>query len=81
MFISYNYLEIPQKEMVTTKVATRTKAPASTVQIVLELLNPRVKIVNKEVIIVYQMLKRIKEEIEYKREKPITDRYQVTAKS
>ncbi|WP_438710712.1 hypothetical protein ACSTS3_18525 [Aquimarina muelleri] len=63
MFISYIHLDIDQKEVVNTKVAERTKAPVEIVQLTLELVNPRVKIVKTEVIIIYEMLKRIEEEV------------------
>lgn len=63
MFIPYIHLDTDQKEVVQTRVAIRTKAVVEIVEIALGLVNPRVKIVDTEVIIVYETLKRIEEEV------------------
>ncbi len=63
MFIPYIHLDTDQKEVVHNRVAIRTKAVVEIVEIALGLVNPRVKIVDAEVIIVYETLKRIEEEV------------------
>ena len=63
MFILYIHLDTDQKKVVHARVATRTKATVEVVVMALGLVNPRVKIVDAEVIIVYETLKRIEEEV------------------
>ena len=63
MFIPYIHLDTDQKKVVHTRVATRTKAAVEVVVMALGLVNPKVKIVGTEVIIVYETLKTLEKEV------------------
>ncbi|TSE03740.1 hypothetical protein [Aquimarina algiphila] len=63
MFIRYTQLGSIQKRMVDDKMAIRINAPKAVVKEVLKMINPLVKVIGKEVILMYDTLMRIEQEI------------------
>ncbi|WP_271784986.1 hypothetical protein [Aquimarina algiphila] len=61
LFIPYTQLDAAQKELVTSKIAEKTKAHQNIVHRILSQINPNIKIVEQEVILSYDMLVRISE--------------------
>ncbi|WP_271783269.1 hypothetical protein [Aquimarina algiphila] len=62
MFILYNQLDTAQKILVGNKVMLRVNAPKDIIRSTLRIINPAVKIIGKEVILTYEMLRRIERE-------------------
>ncbi|WP_128755372.1 hypothetical protein [Aquimarina sediminis] len=63
MFVKYTQLNSLQKIMVEDKIVVRINASKTVIKEVLKIINPPVKIVEKEVILMYDMLQRIEREV------------------
>ncbi|WP_103864115.1 MULTISPECIES: hypothetical protein [Aquimarina] len=63
LFTPYNQLPPEEKALVAHKVTIRTKAPQKIVDEVLSVVNPKVKIKNKNVITIYHILDSVQQKI------------------
>ncbi|EZH72141.1 hypothetical protein ATO12_24720 [Aquimarina atlantica] len=63
MFMHYDQLCSTQKALVHRKLIARTKAPREVVYKVLALINPKVKIIDQDVLIMYYMMSKIEQRI------------------
>ncbi|WP_159025449.1 hypothetical protein [Aquimarina sp. Aq78] len=64
MFMHYNQLCTTQKALVHRKIAVRTKAPQETILKVLTGINPVLKIIDRDVLMMYYMMSKIEQRIQ-----------------
>ncbi|WP_160111946.1 hypothetical protein [Aquimarina sp. AU58] len=64
MFMYYNQLCTTQKDLVHRKIITRTKASQEIVCKVLEHINPVLKIIDQDVLMMYYMMSKIEQRIQ-----------------
>ncbi|WP_160112045.1 hypothetical protein [Aquimarina sp. AU58] len=64
MFMHYNQLCTTQKALVHRKLIARTKAPQEIVLKVLAHINPVLKIIDRDVLMMYYMMSKIEQRIQ-----------------
>ncbi|WP_152538426.1 hypothetical protein [Aquimarina macrocephali] len=64
MFMHYDQLCTTQKALVHRKLIARTKAPQETVLKVLTHINPVLKIIDRDVLMMYYMMSKIEQKIQ-----------------
>ncbi|PKV48543.1 hypothetical protein ATE84_0543 [Aquimarina sp. MAR_2010_214] len=64
MFMHYDQLCTAQKDLVHRKLIARTKAPQEIVCKVLTHINPVLKIIDKDVLMMYYMMSKIEQRIQ-----------------
>ncbi|WP_132066154.1 hypothetical protein [Aquimarina spinulae] len=64
MFMHYNQLCTTQKALVHSKLIARTKAPQEVVHKVLIHINPILKIIDQDVLMMYYMMSKIEQRIQ-----------------
>ncbi|PKV52038.1 hypothetical protein ATE84_4139 [Aquimarina sp. MAR_2010_214] len=64
MFMHYDQLCATQKTLVHHKIITRTKAPLEIVCKVLTGINPVLKIIDRDVLMMYYMMSKIEQRIQ-----------------
>ncbi|MEW7280699.1 hypothetical protein ABW636_19080 [Aquimarina sp. 2201CG1-2-11] len=63
MTTPYQYLTTIEKQLVEYKMAKKLKTPVLIIKEILTTINPQVKIVENQVIMVYETLKKIEQEV------------------